>query len=504
MSGVLSPKRGISADGVIGVPFSPDGSRLVWTSEDGTVEVCDVATGRGRLRVVLGARAFPAVFSADGSLLLTARRDGEIRVLDAESGTQLGQVRIGEGVEGVTWAPDGSWVAVADAQYGVQVWDIHLGKRRWQRNDHSQWIMQMLASPDGTTLATASWDDTSRGYDIVTGRELWHLQLEGDAWSVAFSPDSATVAVSGADPRAVQVLDARTGQPRWHLDADGFVFGVQFSPDGRSLFVDCGFLVVHGPSGSESPRVAWLLDAATGEELSIIIYAGHVRAVSFRPGSAWVLFDETGDGQSMRIVDIKTGWECGRLPPCTEGWGSADFSPDGALLAAIGKDGVGQLFDLTAALRELPQTGPTGPRQPSFERPNASPVADHGPVIYHLQGTRIADLDAFWVELGAAVNGPGGFFGRSLDGLNDCLRGGFGTPDDGDFLIVWNHHELSRERLGYPETCRQLERRLARCHPLNDVIVQADLDAARAGNGPTAFDWIIDIFDLHPGHLVLR
>ena len=39
----------------------------------------------------------------------------------------------------------------------------------------------------------------------------------------------------------------------------------------------------------------------------------------------------------------------------------------------------------------------------------------------------------FYREIGSAVNGPGGYFGRNLDALADCLRGGFGTPDDRPF-----------------------------------------------------------------------
>ena len=35
-----------------------------------------------------------------------------------------------------------------------------------------------------------------------------------------------------------------------------------------------------------------------------------------------------------------------------------------------------------------------------------------------------------WRVMGEAVNGPGGYFGRNLDAFADCLRGGFGTPDD--------------------------------------------------------------------------
>ncbi|KND31494.1 barstar family protein [Streptomyces acidiscabies] len=124
---------------------------------------------------------------------------------------------------------------------------------------------------------------------------------------------------------------------------------------------------------------------------------------------------------------------------------------------------------------------------------------------YVLDGTRIHTLDDFWHTLGSAINGPGGYFGRNLDALVDCLRGGFGTPDDGDYLIEWHHHDVSREHLGHPETTRQLELRLARCHPTNRSSVLADLTAAREGRGDTVYDWLLTTFESHaPGVLRLR
>ncbi|MFF1909910.1 barstar family protein [Kitasatospora sp. NPDC058218] len=124
---------------------------------------------------------------------------------------------------------------------------------------------------------------------------------------------------------------------------------------------------------------------------------------------------------------------------------------------------------------------------------------------YVLDGTRIATLEDFWREIGQAVNGPGGYFGRNLDAFADCLSGGFGTPDDGHFHVEWRDHETSRRALGHPETARQLELRLARCHPSNRPAVAEQLRAARAGQGPTVFDWLVEIFEERaPGALRLR
>jgi RNAse (barnase) inhibitor barstar len=123
---------------------------------------------------------------------------------------------------------------------------------------------------------------------------------------------------------------------------------------------------------------------------------------------------------------------------------------------------------------------------------------------YVLDGTGIATLEDFWREIGEAVNGPGGYFGRNLDALADCLSGGFGTSDDHDFVFEWHDHETSRARLGHPETARQLEIRLARCHPSNRAAVAAELADARAGRGATAFDWLLGVFEQRaPGALRL-
>ncbi|MDK9495662.1 barstar family protein [Streptomyces katrae] len=124
---------------------------------------------------------------------------------------------------------------------------------------------------------------------------------------------------------------------------------------------------------------------------------------------------------------------------------------------------------------------------------------------YVLDGGLIRTLDDFWRVVGEAVNGPGGYFGKNLDAFNDCLRGGYGTPEDGSFTVEWRDHLHSRRALGHAETARVLETRLLRCHPDNRARVARELAEARDGRGPTVFDWLVEIFeDQAPGALVLR
>jgi RNAse (barnase) inhibitor barstar len=115
------------------------------------------------------------------------------------------------------------------------------------------------------------------------------------------------------------------------------------------------------------------------------------------------------------------------------------------------------------------------------------------PVVYEIPGEQVTSLEDFYRVIGEAINGPGGYFGSNLDALWDCLRGDFGTPAEGGFTIRWLRSDLSRKALGYPETIRQLELRLAHCHPDNRELVRQDLDRAHLHAGPTVFDWLVDL-----------
>lgn len=67
---------------------------------------------------------------------------------------------------------------------------------------------------------------------------------------------------------------------------------------------------------------------------------------------------------------------------------------------------------------------------------------------YIVDGRRVADVEDFYTELGRAVNGPDGYFGSNLDALVDCLRGGFGTPEDEPFGFRITHADDVRSALG--------------------------------------------------------
>ncbi|MGE3540478.1 MAG: barstar family protein [Candidatus Tectimicrobiota bacterium] len=113
-----------------------------------------------------------------------------------------------------------------------------------------------------------------------------------------------------------------------------------------------------------------------------------------------------------------------------------------------------------------------------------------------IDGSQFATLEEFFSHFGErALTVP---WGTNLDAFNDVLRGGFGTPSG--FILRWKNHAVSKQRLGYEETARQLELKLSRCHPANRASVAQELKAAKHKQGPTVFDWLIEIIQVHgPG-----
>jgi len=115
--------------------------------------------------------------------------------------------------------------------------------------------------------------------------------------------------------------------------------------------------------------------------------------------------------------------------------------------------------------------------------------------VYEIDGRDFSTLQEFY-DVISRVLIPGAAWGHNLDAFNDILRGGFGTPEGG-FVLRWKNSDVSRQRLGYHETVRQLERRLTRCHPLNRQRVSEDLQRAKDSVGPTVFDWLVEIIRIH-------
>ena len=118
--------------------------------------------------------------------------------------------------------------------------------------------------------------------------------------------------------------------------------------------------------------------------------------------------------------------------------------------------------------------------------------------VVTIDGELFEDLPGFYKHFQKQAL-DGASWGNNLDAFNDVLRGGFGTPEEG-FILLWQNHLLSKQRLGYEETERVLQERLKTCHQSNQEHVAMQLSLAHSKQGETVFDWLVGILRIHgPG-----
>jgi WD40 repeat protein len=168
--------------------FSPDGTRVVTTSNDKTARVWDAATGKPLTNPLEhGGFVLRAAFSPDGTRVITASGDGTARVWDAATGKPLTSPfrhnDVGFNVVfGAAFSPDGSRVVTAAGKPNPNVlgasgdgtawvWDAATGKPLTSPLEQQGQVWSAAFSPDGTRVVTASYDKTARVWDVPLDTE---------------------------------------------------------------------------------------------------------------------------------------------------------------------------------------------------------------------------------------------------------------------------------------------------------------------------------------------
>ncbi|HEX2570325.1 MAG TPA: AAA-like domain-containing protein, partial [Polyangia bacterium] len=185
--------------------FSPDGSRILTASLDGTARVWDAGTGRSLLTLRGHTNwVVAAAFSPDGSRILTASYDGTARVWDAGTGRSLLTLQGHTNwVVAAAFSLDGSRILTASYDGTVRVWDAGTGRSLLTLQGHTKEVVAATFSSDGSRILTASSDKTARVWDAGTGRSL--LTLQGHTKAVvaaAFSPNGSRILSASYDGTA--------------------------------------------------------------------------------------------------------------------------------------------------------------------------------------------------------------------------------------------------------------------------------------------------------------
>jgi len=214
------------------VIFSPDGHFFVSGSDDNTIKFWELKTGKVR-RILVGnglwVRAL--AFSPDGRIL--ASESETIKLWEVKTGKTLFTLN---GKNTIAFSPDGRILASGGANNAITLWEVDTAKEIETLKKHGNAVTTLAFSPDGSILASGSEDDTIKLWDLSTGKQRCTLVgHEHSVFSVVFHPDGQTLTSASGDD-TIKHWDIETGKEIYTLYGhDCTVNSIAFSPNGRIL-----------------------------------------------------------------------------------------------------------------------------------------------------------------------------------------------------------------------------------------------------------------------------
>ena len=342
------------------IQFRPDGAWLASSGYDGKILLWDTSDGAV-------ARTIPVV---RGDPMQTGAPPPRIalhpqgRLLGATWGLYLAHARVidlgkdgghreleakVQGASCIAFAPDGKRLATGSGLGTVILWELDDELRQRTLGSHGGGVLEIAFGPRGRRLATSSADRSVLIWNVGPAEE--QAEAEDEPGDVAGEEDSEAAGeeedsgeVAGGEPRSqpkvppVGPLDFSKWKARKFLGGERGIKGVTFGAGGKLVAT----VVNDG---------AKIIDAGEGwEKLHIAMRGYGVESIAFGPDGKTLFLGgaegrHRGEMSSVTLWDIKRAREIRTLEGHVRPVASMVFSPDGKVLAAVGRDDVAKLWD---------------------------------------------------------------------------------------------------------------------------------------------------------------
>jgi len=308
---------------------------------------------------------------------VVASRGNQIHVYDAGSGAYIRSLidldlKTPDGkpvqaahlslVESLAYSPDGKIIA-SGAYQEVILWDAQTGKLRKRVTGFADRVGALAFSNNGKLLATGGGAPTEDGevkvFDVNSGDLVFEIKNghSDTVFGVSFSPDDKVLATCGAD-KFVKTWEVPTGKPLKVFEGHTHhVMDVGWKSDGKflaSCSADLTIKVWAWDTGEQARTIAMPMNS---KQLTRLLFIGK------KPECITV----SGDDQ-IKVWNVDQGNNTRSF-----GGGGTDFlyavgvSPDGAVVAAGGEEGVVHLYrgDNGQLIKDLLPPGAAPPTPPA-------------------------------------------------------------------------------------------------------------------------------------------
>ncbi|ETO05920.1 WD-40 repeat protein [Reticulomyxa filosa] len=250
------------------VKFSPDGTKIVSSSNDNTVRIWDIMSGK-EIRVLKGHSNYVinAIFSSDSTTIISFANDNTIQFWDVESGLELKKLEGPWSTKSSRFSPDGNTLVSIANDYIIRLWDVSSKEEIKKFEGHTDDIRDVQFSPDGHSLVSASNDKAILLWNLNTGERIKKLTGHpGYVITAKFSSDGRFI-VSCSRDKTIRIWDVMSGKTMKILDVPFlWMTDVKFFPDNQTLI-----------SFSREEKI-WLWDIQIGIEIQIL--EGHSSRVT--------------------------------------------------------------------------------------------------------------------------------------------------------------------------------------------------------------------------------
>jgi len=220
------------------VAFDPQGEMLASGSQDNTVKLWDVQSGK-LLRTLKGHHDMinSVTFDPQDGTLASGSVDNTVKLWQSKNGKLLRTLNAHQSmVTSVVFNPQGGTLASGGGDKTVKLWQSESGKLLRTFKGHQNIVNSVAFNPQSTTLASGSWDRTIKLWDVSSGKLIRTLENNGSAiHSIAFDPTGNTL-VSGSMDNDVKLWESTSTQLLRRLEGHtDMIDAVIFSPEGNLL-----------------------------------------------------------------------------------------------------------------------------------------------------------------------------------------------------------------------------------------------------------------------------